>query len=311
MMAGADNNEIRRKLARNTRTPIAVLEMLAKREFYGEEKEECRDYIIPPRTVEEVLESLAFNPNLTSSILAKLAQDPSAKIRSLLVYHPNMTSELWQQIAQDEDKDVREYIASSIDTPIHILETLALDTDTEVRQKVAANPNTPTTSLDILYQDYMAEVRTAVAGNQNSNVIVLEQLGKDEKVEVRRAVAKNPNTPAPLQESLKDLLDLPYVPRYIPKLSPTLAGVSRIYKPDTDDLATLLSEYAKSDNAFVRFVTLMHPLTPVDSITEGCQSLFWQERYAVADNSSTPGEILEQLANDSNRIVRATAKANL
>ncbi|NER03885.1 MAG: hypothetical protein F6K17_15305, partial [Okeania sp. SIO3C4] len=53
------------------------------------------------------------------------------------------------------------------------------------------------------------------------------------------------------------------------------------------------------------------PLTPVDNITEGCQSLFWQERYAVADNPSTPGEIRQQLANDSNRIVRANAKANL
>ncbi|NEP84373.1 MAG: hypothetical protein F6K39_43445, partial [Okeania sp. SIO3B3] len=60
-----------------------------------------------------------------------------------------------------------------------------------------------------------------------------------------------------------------------------------------------------------RFVTLMHPLTPVDNITEGCQSLFWQERYAIAENPSTPGEIRQQLTNDSNRIVRGTAKANL
>ncbi|NEP80476.1 MAG: hypothetical protein F6K39_21285 [Okeania sp. SIO3B3] len=136
-------------------------------------------------------------------------------------------------------------------------------------------------------------------------------MGQDEKVEVRRAVAKNPNAPVSIRESLKDLLDLPYVPRYVPKLSPTLSGLSRIYKPDTDDLPTLLSEYAQSDNDFVRFVTLMHPLTPVDNITEGCQSLFWQERYAVADNPSTPGEIRQQLTNDSNRIVRGTAKANL
>ncbi|MGK7923525.1 MAG: hypothetical protein AB4080_26360 [Trichodesmium sp.] len=304
---GAHNNEIWRALARNTRTPITVLDMLADREFYGEEKEECHHYIIPPRTVEEVLESLALNPNLTPSILAKLAGDPSAKIRSLLIRHPNLTSELWQQLAQDEDQDMREYIASTIITPIHILETLALDTDTEVRRKVAVNPNTPTTTLEILSQDSIGEVRTAVAGNQNTNVIVLEQLGQDEKVEVRRAVAQNPNTPVSLRESLRDLLALPYTP----EPNPTLSGLSRIYKPDQDDLPTLLSEYAESDNPFVRFVTLMHPLTPVDSITEGYQSLLWQERYAIAENPSTPGEIRQQLAKDGNRIVRATAKANI
>ena len=308
MMAGADNNEIRRTLARNTRTPIAVLEMLANREFYGEEKTgERRDHFFPPRQVEDVLESLVYNPNLTPSILAKLARDPSAKIRSLLVRHPNMTPELWQQLAEDEDREVRGAIASSTTTPIHILEAITLDTDTEVRRKVAANPNTPTTALEILSQDSLAEVRSAVAGNQYTNVIVLEQLGEDQKVEVRRAVAQNSNTPVSMRESLRDLLALPYTP--MP--STTLSGLSRIYKPDTDDLPTLLSEYAQSDNAFVRFVTLMHPLTPVDSITEGCQSLLWQERYAVAENPSTPAEIRQQLANDGNRIVRATAKANL
>ncbi|NEP83514.1 MAG: hypothetical protein F6K39_38525 [Okeania sp. SIO3B3] len=207
-----DNKEIQWRLAESTSTSIAVLEMLANREFYGEEKEERRDYCFSPTTVEDVLKFLARNPNLTPSILAKLARDPSAKIRSLLVGHPNLTPELWQQLTEDKDKEVREAIASSSNTPINILEALRLDKDTEVRRKVATNPNTPTTSLEILSQDSMAEVRTAVAANQNSNVIVLEQLGQDEKVEVRRAVAKNPNAPVSIRESLKDLLDLPYVP---------------------------------------------------------------------------------------------------
>ncbi|GGA06766.1 hypothetical protein [Okeania sp. KiyG1] len=309
MMTDADKNNIRSAIAKNTRTPIAVLEMLATREFYGEQKTEERGeyYYFPSRTVEYVLQSLVDNPNLTPSILAKLARDPNPEIRSLLVRHPNITPELWQQLAKDEDRTVRGAIADYYNTPINILEALALDIDTEVRQKVVANSNTPTTALEILSQDSMAEVRTAVAGNQNTNVIVLEQLGEDEKVEVRRAVAQNPNTPVSLRESLRDLLALQYTP--IP--STTLSGLSRIYKPDTDDLPTLLSEYAQSDNAFVRFVTLTHPLTPVDSIRECCQSLLWQERYAIAENPSTPAEIREQLANDGNRIVRATAKANL
>lgn len=277
-------------VAKNPNTPSTVLESLAKTE-----------------SDISTLKALTHNPNLTARALQQLANNSHDVIRIALIDRPELPSELWQKLAEDENATVREAIASSSNTPINILEALALDTDRDVRRKVAVNPNTPTTSLEILSQDSIYDVRIAVAGNQNTNVIVLEKLAQDKKVEVRRAVAQNPKTPAPLQESLKDLLGLPYVrqPNTI------LSGLSRIYKPDTEDLATLLSEYVQSDNAFVRFVTLMHPLTPVDSITEGCQSLFWQERYAIAENPSTSGEIREQLTNDSNRIVRATAKANL
>ncbi|GGA06788.1 hypothetical protein [Okeania sp. KiyG1] len=289
-LANSPETNIRKIVARNPNTPSTALESLATTE-----------------SDIEVLKALTHNPNLTTEALQQLSSNSNRDFLIYLIRTGELSPEVWQQLAENENAIVREAIASSSITSVHILEALTLDKDTEVRRKVAANPNTPTTSLDILSQDSMAEVRTAVAGNQNTNVIVLEQLGQDEKVEVRRAVAKNPNTPALLQESLKDLLGLPYVR----KASTTLSGLSRIYKPDTDDLPTLLSEYAKSDNAFVRFVTLMHPLTPVDSITEGCQSLFWQERYAIAENPSTLGEIRQQLTNDSNRIVRATAKANL
>ncbi|MDY7008649.1 MAG: hypothetical protein SWX82_33205 [Cyanobacteriota bacterium] len=290
-LANSPETNIRKIVAKNPNTPSTALESLATTE-----------------SDTEVLTALNSNPNLTTGTLQRLSGNSN---HDFLIYmirsRRELSPELWQKLAEDENAIVREAIASSSNTPINILEALALDTNRDVRRKIAANPNTPTTSLEILSQDSIYDVRIAVASNQNTNVIVLEQLAQDKKVEVRRAVAQNRSTPAPLQESLEDLLGLPYVRQP----STTLSGVSRIYKPDTDDLPTLLSEYAQSDNAFVRFVSLMHPLTPVDGITEGCQSLFWQERYAVAENPSTPGEIREQLANDSNRIVRATAKANL
>ncbi|MBN3943069.1 MAG: hypothetical protein V7L21_17285 [Nostoc sp.] len=42
--------------------------------------------------------------------------------------------------------------------------------------------------------------------------------------------------------------------------SPTLRGLNRLYNPSTDDLVSILAEYASSENAFVRLVTLLHPL---------------------------------------------------
>ncbi|MBD3561300.1 hypothetical protein H6S82_21005, partial [Planktothrix sp. FACHB-1355] len=303
-----ENNEILKMLAGKPHTPIAVLEMLAAREFAGGEEigREPNDFS-GPRTPEEVLESLVYNPSLTSQILARLAFDPSPKIRSLLIHNPNATPELWEQLARDENVQVRCTIASSTNCPISILQTLASDREEYVRHKVATNPNTPANTLEFLSQDVDAKVREAIASNPNTTPSVLEQLAPDEKVEVRRAVAKNPHTPATIRESLRDLVIQPFTRQ----TSPTLRGLSRIYNPNTDDLPTLLSEYVQSPNAFVRFVALLHPLTPVDAIGQGSQSVFWCDRYAVADNPSSPVEIRQQLARDCNRIVRATAKSYL
>lgn len=100
-------------------------------------------------------------------------------------------------------------------------------------------------------------------------------------------------------------------PRTNTQQTPTLQTLPRIYNPDTDDLPTLLAEYAQSNNAFVRFVTLLHPLTPEEILTQAANSASWLERYAVAENKSTPSEIHSTLARDGNRIVRATANQNL
>jgi hypothetical protein len=55
----------------------------------------------------------------------------------------------------------------------------------------------------------------------------------------------------------------------------------------------------------------MHPLTPVQCLNQGSESLSWLERYAVANNPATPIELRQNLAQDSNRIVRAAAIAHL
>lgn len=93
--------------------------------------------------------------------------------------------------------------------------------------------------------------------------------------------------------------------------SPTLKGLIRLYNSETDDLATLLSEYVHSSVPFVRFISLMHPLIPIEFLQQGSQSLLWWERYAVAINYATPLQIQQQLTGDCNCIVKAVAKENL
>ncbi len=276
--------------------------------YYPNTSLETLARMVVSETNEFVLKTLADNHKLTSNLLLTLAQKPYWSVRKVLIEHPNMTSELWKQLAKDEVVELRQAIASQSNCPIIILENLASDENDEVRVAVATNFNTPASTLEILAGDSNSHVRTAVASNPNLTETTLTQLASDEKVEVRRAVVINPNTPPSIRESLRDLIVQPTKQQTI---SPTLRGLSRLYNPSTDDLPTILTEYARSKNAFVRFITLMNPQTPVDVLTQAAQSESWLERYAVADNSATLEQIRQQLTQDSNRIVRAAAKANL
>ena len=281
--------KIRQIVAGNSSTPLEVLTQMINSE-----------------TDESVLQRLARNPNLTSDLLGLIAQTPDSSVRTLLIYHPNITAKLWMQLARDETTSIRQAIATNSNIP-EVLQNLYLDEDSDVRVKVAANSNLPPDFLEVLAIDSNASVRGAVAINPNTPQSVLENLAQDEKVEVRRAVAQNPNTPAPIRQTLSDLVLQP-ITSYT---SPTLRGLSRIYNPSTDDLATLLGEYARSENAFVRFVAIMHPLIPGEVLQQAANSNLWQERYAVADNLATPTELRQRLAQDSNCIVRAVARVYL
>ncbi|MGM3309095.1 hypothetical protein ACSQ6I_24475 [Anabaena sp. WFMT] len=273
---------------------------------------ELVERLIATEPDESVLISLAHNPNLTPELLTQLIQHSNSNVRNVLVdlvCPPNLTEAHWQQLAQDEALPVREAVAASENVPAQVLEFLSTDEKVEVRLKVATNSRTPESALAALTRDEDLTIRAAVATNPNLPSVQLEQLAQDEKVEVRRAVAKNPHTPALVRASLEDLVSNPTVRQT--QTSPTLRGLSRIYNPQTDDLATVLSEYVESDVPFVRLVALLHPLTSAEILRQGAHSASWLERYAVADNPATPTEIKQQLTEDSNQIVRAVAIASL
>ncbi|MBD2166961.1 hypothetical protein H6G04_21455 [Calothrix membranacea FACHB-236] len=298
-----NHNDVLRSIAGNPRTPIEALEILARREFVGATPDP--QALIPPTTNDEIMRSLAYNPSLTPQLLGIITQDPSVDVRVCLVRHPNLTEALWLRLAEDTAIPVREAVAGANNAPVSVLELLARDEQSEVRIKVATNSNTLIPVLELLASDENPSVRTAAASNPHLPETILTQLGSDEKVEVRRAVAQNPNTPAAIKQTLRDLLVQPNTQQ---ATSTTLRAINRIYNPSSDDITSILTEYANSENAFVRLVSLLHPLTPPEILTQATQSASWLERYAVADNPATPRELRQQLTQDSNRIVRVAAK---
>ena len=63
--------------------------------------------------------------------------------------------------------------------------------------------------------------------------------------------------------------------------------------------------------SFSRVALFMSDYVESSILAENSNSISWLERYAIACNQKTPQDTLEQLAQDGNRIVRATAKESL
>ena len=268
---------------------------------------EALEYIVRQSVVPVVYTALR-NPNTPVSALERLLDSHNDEtILGVLAKHPNATSNILIGLSANESAKVRQAVVSQEQCPVEILENLAFDSVLEVQQKVAANPNTPNPILETFAQSENTAIRTAVASNPNLSQTTLEQLANDEKIEVRRKVAENSHTPVNIREQLRDL-------RLQPNSQSTISTINshpRIYNRNEDDLATLLTEYAESDNAFVRFVTLLHPVTPGEILIQGANSISWLERYAVAENEATSVELLGTLVSDGNWIVRAAANKNL
>ena len=247
----------------------------------------------------------AINSQTPVATLEKLAEDSDRNIRYLVAHNSNLSLTAISKLAHDNRADVRKAIASQTNTPSNILETLAADSVTNVRAAVAGNNSTPAKILEQLLQDSEITVIIKVASNPNTSNNLLEDLALNQNIEVRRAVALNQNSSETIKELLKDLL--PAFQTNTRFISSTLHGLSRIYNPHTDDLATILSEYINSQVPLVRLVALLHPLMPVNILEEAVDSIAWLERYAIANNPNTPTEVKQQLARDSNQIVRAVA----
>ena len=198
---------------------------------------------------------------------------------------------------------MRKVVAGYRESPIEILELLIADESPDVRQALAKNSNVSSSILETLALDISPVVRKTVAENQNTPATVLEQLSLDTDKGISQSLINNSNTPSNIKQTLQYRLRI--------NTNPTLKGLIRLYNSETDDLATLLSEYVQSQTPFVRFISLMHPLIPTEFLQQYSQSLLWWERYAVVINSSTPQQIREKLTEDCNFIVKAATQDSL
>ncbi len=136
---------IRRIVADNPLTPVAILEELAKD---------------PDR---DLVRLVAKNSSAPVSLLRLLAHDSDMWIRDSVAINPTTPAALLEELSKDTTKYIRVSVAKNASTPLTVLEVLAIDQESDVRAGVARNANTPIPVLQGLAEDQSLVVRCHVA----------------------------------------------------------------------------------------------------------------------------------------------------
>lgn len=225
-------------------------------------------------------------------------------------------------------KTIKILLAKSPQVPLNILFNLVEDEDYQVAKEAINNlknhltannqqiteflekweqANNPATSQDILsniaYSSNVA-LAFAVANNPGTSAQTLHQLAVDLKGDVLIAVANNPNA------SLTTILTL--CGKSKGSLNIRAHAVKVLIQKYPSGAGAILAEVVNSDKpTSARFILLLHPIAPPEFLAYHADSISWIERYAVAQNTSTPADVLSKLSTDANRLVRATALARL
>ncbi|WP_292836831.1 hypothetical protein [Nostoc sp. JL33] len=303
-LADDESWEVRRGVAKNPNVPISLLfKQLARDTWVNSAiayQMSSKKYNYPE--AESILDILAEeSTSPLETILQRLSQDGGEAARLFLARRFDLPANFLTQFAESTEVKVCEGVAQNLNTPVSSLEKLAQSPETKVREAVAQNPNTPISILEQLSKDNYYDVLLHIAQKTNLSPEILEELAGSKSDQVREKAMLNPSLP---KEAVERILCGEYATGYL-KLNPDF--LSR----HPDSLAMTLNHYAKSQFPLVSFIALNQPQISQELLQEKSLSISWLERLAIAQNPQATQQILIQLAQDSNQLVRAAAKDRL
>ncbi|MEM7554681.1 MAG: hypothetical protein AAF378_11360 [Cyanobacteria bacterium P01_A01_bin.84] len=170
--------EVRPWVAKNTSTPVHILEELAKDPLIQVRvhvaKNPNSSNIILERLAKdwysEVREAVASNPITSQKILLELVKD--WHLRLFLVKNPNTPAAALEQLAQFPSCD--RFVLTHPNTPLKLCQRLLADyaksADSRERLLATQHPNTPNEVLRILVNDKEPEIRKCAMRNLNKRL---------------------------------------------------------------------------------------------------------------------------------------------
>ena len=181
----SDAPRVRRQVARHPATPPETLELLV-----NDPDDEVRHGVVSREG------PLAFVAQ------AVLAQDPSARIRKLLLRRPDVDPAALRVVlrASHQDEDILVDLVRHRHATPELLSELAGMASTEVREAVARDPRTPDTVLEELAVDPQASVQRSLFRNPACTPALLRRLANHRHL--RLEVAHHARTDGPTLEYL-------------------------------------------------------------------------------------------------------------
>lgn len=152
-------------------------------------------------------------------------------------------------------------------------------------------------NLLILVKDKNMEVRNLIAWTENMYPEILEKLANDEHIDVKKAVMFNANTPKNLMLKLME--------EFVNGNDNQKNVIARFRKTPTEILKKL-----ENDPLYARALATNTNVSTEFLIKSSKSENQWL-RVDVANNTSTPVEVLRELAADEDKIVRKYAQQTL
>lgn len=191
----------------------------------------------------------------------------------ILAVHPNINLNSLKKLLEHKDEAVRRSVLFNYKIPQHITKVWGMSFLNTLNQN----------DLKILASSFYATEE------------LLKELVNHKDIVVSRTAASNP---CASDEVLEEWETSPYYKEGV--LEQIMAEEQR-----------LLDRWKSSTSSANRLTVLLNPEAPIEVLAKISRSTFWLERYAITQNYRTPYPIVKRLAEDSNLIVRAAAKASL
>ncbi|RUS93141.1 hypothetical protein DSM106972_097350 [Dulcicalothrix desertica PCC 7102] len=259
-------------LARHPKTPVHILKHIHLQSKY------YKSNYPKTKSIKKTLRILlARNPQTSINILLHLIRDDSFQVYSEAIMNLKTNFALYnQQVAHFLDKWEQ---ANNQEAPPNTLHDIVNTRSIALCLAVANNPNASAETLHKLAFHPNHDVLTAVTKHQNTSVETLLTLSRKRKKGYSNIRA----------HAIKALI----------QKEPNSSG------------AVLAEIVSSNEPTSPRFIFLLHPLAPPEFLAQHASSICWIERYAVAQNPSTPAHVISELAVDANRLVRAVAYQRL
>ncbi|MEY3870392.1 MAG: hypothetical protein RLZZ338_4286, partial [Cyanobacteriota bacterium] len=246
-------------------------------------------------------ENLAISPKTPREILAKLALVKDPEVREKVARNPQTPVNILEKLAKDENEWVRRGITENPKAPSHILEELSKNADFWIYHALVVNPNTPSSTLAYLASFNDWELNQKILIHPHTDLSVLLKILKENESLCVRLLSK---------ENIPDIILVELLSH--PSEEVLKFSVGRYLAQRPDLVSFVIEKYPNYQTpSFSRLIILFHPETPNSFLRHAIASLYWIERFAVAQNRNTSWEFLQILAQDMNQLVRAAAQENL